>query len=129
MALNPQLTKSYAAGDIIKTHKLLFFSSKFSFYMLFILIFPILIEVDTLLLVWLGSVPLHTAWFVRLILLQSLFISLSNPLSISIQAVGNIKKIKTIEGICQISVLPLSYIILKFTDSPPELVFIICCIV
>lgn len=39
MALNPQLTKNYAQGDFDNMHRLLVKSSKFSFYILFLLFF------------------------------------------------------------------------------------------
>lgn len=129
MALNPQLTKSYADGDLANMRRLLVISSKFSFYLLLLLTLPIVLEAETVLNLWLKSVPQHTVWFVRLILFQSLMLALSNPLSISIQATGKIKKIKILEGICQILTLPISYLVLKFTNCPPESVFIIYCLV
>lgn len=129
MALNPQLTKSYADGDLANMRRLLVISSKFSFYLLLLLTLPIVLETDTVLNLWLKNVPQHTVWFVRLILLQSLMLALSNPLSISIQATGKIKKIKIYEGLCQILTLPISYLVLKFSNYPPEIVFIISCLV
>lgn len=129
MALNPQLTKSYADGDLINMRRLLVVSSKFSFYLLLLLTLPIILEAEIILNLWLKNVPEHTVWFVRLILFQSLMLSLSNPLSISIQATGKIKNIKIIEGVCQIATLPISYLVLKFSNYPPESVFIISCIV
>lgn len=129
MALNPQLTKSYADGDLINMRRLLIISSKFSFYLLLLLTLPIVLETEIILDLWLKSVPQHTIWFVRLILFQSLMLALSNPLSISIQATGKIKKIKIIEGLCQILTLPISFLVLMFSNYPPESVFIISCLV
>jgi len=129
MALNPQLTKSYADGELINMRRLLIISSKFSFYLLLLLTLPIVLETKIVLDLWLKSVPQHTIWFVRLILFQSLMLALSNPLSISIQATGKIKKIKIIEGLCQILTLPISFLVLMFSNYPPESVFIISCLV
>lgn len=44
MALNPQLTKSYAKGDITSMHSLLIKSSKFSFYILYVIAVPLMFE-------------------------------------------------------------------------------------
>lgn len=44
MALNPQITKSYAIGDYSYMHELVFASSRYSFYLLFLLSFPVFLE-------------------------------------------------------------------------------------
>lgn len=124
-ALNPQLIKSYADGNLSHMHKLVIFSSKLSFFLLLALIMPICIEAEVILRMWLGEVPNHTVWFVRLMLVQSLFFSISNPLKISIQAKGNIKKTEIIEGAIIFSAFPISYLILKFFHFPPESVYVV----
>ena len=40
MALNPQITKTYAKGEMHEMHKLMFRSARFSFYLLFLLSLP-----------------------------------------------------------------------------------------
>ena len=49
MAVNPQIIKSYAAGENEYMMNLIFRSAKFSFYLLFIIALPIFIEVDFIL--------------------------------------------------------------------------------
>ena len=49
MALNPQITKSYAIGDYQRMYSLIFASSKYSVFMLFLIILPILIEAKNIL--------------------------------------------------------------------------------
>lgn len=129
MALNPQLTKSYAVGDLKKMHKLLCVSSKFSFCLLLLLMLPIVLEADKLLRLWLGIVPEHTVWFVRLMLCHSLIYALSNPLSVSLNATGDIKKVQLIEGGLLLSVLPIAYLVLKYCHTVPEVAFVICILV
>lgn len=58
-------------------------------------------------------------------LIISLISTLSNPLVISIQATGNIKKFQIYEGTCLLTILPLSYLLLYFFDVPPISVFIV----
>ncbi len=54
MALNPQITKSYASGDRAYMMSLVFQGSRYSFYMLLLLSLPILMETPILLKLWLG---------------------------------------------------------------------------
>ena len=125
MALNPQLTKSYAQGDLEYTHKLLIKSSKFSFYILFLIVLPLMFEAEFVLKIWLGVVPEHTANFLRLILITGLLFTLANPIIVSVQATGKIKRFQIIESSILLTIVPIAYLLLKFFQVPPESVFII----
>lgn len=125
MALNPQLTKSYAQEDLDYMHKLLIKSSKFSFYILFFIVLPLMFEAEFVLKIWLGNVPEHTANFLRLILITGLLYTLSNPITVSVHATGKIKKFQIVEGSILISIVPIAYLLLKFFHVPPESVFIV----
>lgn len=123
-ALNPQITKSFAKNDMNYMHNLIFISSKFSYFILLIFISPVFIETNFILSLWLKLVPEHTISFVRIILLTTLFDVISNPLLISAQATGNIKRLNIILSLVRLIILPLSYLLLK-SDYPPEAVFIL----
>lgn len=123
-ALNPQITKSFAAYELPYMHSLIIRSSKFSFYLLLILSLPVLIETNIILTWWLKEVPRYTVNFVRLMLLISMVEVMSNPLIISAQATGKIQLYQITIGSVLICILPLSYIALKFGFSPNS-VFII----
>lgn len=125
MALNPQLTKSYAQGDLTAMHSLLIKSSKFSFYILFFIALPLMYEAPLVLKLWLGIVPEHTVSFLRLIMVVGLLYTLSNPIVVSIHAVGKLKKFQLIEGSMLLLILPISYILLKFWGILPEYVFFV----
>lgn len=124
MAVNPQITKSYASSDLGRMHELIFASSKFSFYLLLIIVVPIILEAPFILTLWLKTVPEHTISFLRLILVIMLTDTLANPLMISSQAVGKVKVYQSIVGCLLILILPIAYIFLKL-GCPPESVFII----
>lgn len=125
MALNPQLTKSYAQGDMENMHRLLIKSSKFSFYILFFIVLPLMFVAEFVLKLWLGIVPEHTVAFLRLILIASLLYTLSNPLIVSVHATGCLKKFQIIEGTMLLTIVPVAYMLLKFFGTPPEYVFIV----
>lgn len=74
-ALNPQLTKSYAAGEQDAWISLVDRGARFSFYLYYIVALPILITAPFLLKLWLGTVPEHTINFVRLVIISSFLAS------------------------------------------------------
>lgn len=123
MALNPQLTKSYAQGDLSHMQKLLMVSSKFSFFMLLFISLPLMLEAPLVLKWWLGIVPEHTVNFLRLILCSSMLLTLSNPVIVSVHATGRIKRFQAIEGSLLLSIVPIAYLLLKFLGVEPECVF------
>lgn len=129
MALNPQLTKSYAQGDFTHMHQLLIASSKFSFFLILFLSLPACLEAPVVLKWWLGVVPEHTVHFLRLIIWTSLIGALSNPIIISVHATGVIKKFQLIEGCTLLLTVPLAYIGLKVYPFAPEFVFVVLIIV
>lgn len=125
MALNPQLTKSYALGNLDDMHRLLVKSSKFSFYILFFIVLPLMFEAEFVLKLWLGIVPEYTETFLRLVLVVGLLYTLSNPIIVSVHATGNLKKFQIIEGTMLLTIVPIAYILLKFFGICPEYVFMV----
>ena len=124
MALNPQITKTYAMGEIDEMHKLMFRSARFSFYLLFFLSLPILFETNFILTVWLKTVPDNTVIFLRIMICISLIYTLSNPLMIANQATGKIRKYQAVCGSILLMILPVSYVCLKL-GCPAYSVFIV----
>lgn len=123
-ALNPQLTKSYAQGDMAYMHSLIYRSTKFTFYLLLLLCLPILIETDTILVIWLKTVPDNTVIFVQLMLCISVIDAISNPLMVSAAATGRVKLYQSIVGGILLLIVPFSYIALKL-GAPAYGVFIV----
>lgn len=123
-ALNPQLTKSYASGDHAYMHKLIYASSKFSVYIFLLLSLPVLFETKLILFWWLQTVPDHTISFLRIIVLISVVDCLTNPLIISAKASGDIRKYQIVLGVVLLSIVPISYVLLKI-GFPPESVFFV----
>ena len=124
MASNPQIVKSYAADDKAYMTNLIIRTSKFSFYLLFILTLPIMLEIELILKIWLKTVPEYTAVFTILILINALIDSVSGPLMIALQATGKIKVYQTVVGPLLILILPLSWIAFKM-GMPPQATFLV----
>lgn len=123
MALNPQITKSYARGDNEYMMSLVFRGARYSYYILLFLSLPIIISTPYLLNLWLVSVPEKTAIFVRLVLLLSMSETLSIPLITAMLATGDIRDYQIIVGGLNLLNLPI-FITLLIKGFPPESIFI-----
>lgn len=123
-AINPQITKSYASGNVEEMITLVFRSSRFSYFLLLFVTIPLMLEPEIILRLWLQTVPDGTVVFVRIILATTWINSIANPLIVSVKASGRIKRYESIVGTIMILILPVSYIFLKL-GYPPTAVFII----
>lgn len=132
-ALNPQITKSYAAGDYDYMFSLVERGSRFSYYILLMFALPVLFETEFILTLWLKSYPEHTVNFIRLILIVTLCDILSNTLINLQTATGRIRDYQLAVGGMLLMNFPLSYLCLKF-GYPPESTLIValavsvCCL-
>ncbi len=131
MAINPQITKSYARDELNYMHFLMFCSSKVTFYLLFFISIPLFICTREILELWLKSVPDYSVSFVRFLLIASIIDAVANPMMIASAATGKIRNYQIVVGGNNLLVLPLSYMALNLYTSP-ELVFgiqIVICII
>lgn len=126
-ALNPQITKSYAGGEREYMMTLVQQGARFSFYLMFILSLPILIETESILKLWLKIVPEYAVIFVRLSLIFAISQTLSNTLVTAMMATGKIKRFQIIVGGIQLLNFPFSYIALRI-GLPPQSTLIIAII-
>ena len=124
MALNPQITKTYAKGEMGEMHNLMFRSARFSFILLFFLSLPVLFETEFILRVWLKTVPENTVTFLRIMICTSLIYTCANPMIVANQATGKVKKYQAVCGTTLIMILPISYVLLKL-GLPAYSVFIV----
>lgn len=124
MAVNPQITKSYAVNDYEYMMKLVYQSARLSCYMLFFLSLPIMTNIQYILQIWLSIVPAHTATFVNLVLILTMCESLSNPLITVMLATGKIRNYQIIVGGLNLLNIPLSYILLKLGCIPESVLIV-----
>lgn len=127
-AVNPQITKSYAAGDEAYLFPLLRRSSRMSFYLLYMIALPVLFNTEYLLGLWLKEVPDHTMLFVQLFLVFALSESLSNPLITVMLATGRIRNYQLAVGGLQLLNVPVSYVCLRL-GAMPEVTVIVAVII
>lgn len=89
--MTPQITKSYAAGDMQRAENLAIACSKYTFLLLLLTASPFLIEPEYILKLWLDEVPPYSALFTRLLIIDALVISLNAGIPELIFASGKIK--------------------------------------
>ncbi|MEF1200572.1 hypothetical protein QTO12_08445 [Vibrio owensii] len=109
----PQIIKSYSGNDSNYVRSLIFSGAKLSFFLLLFISTPILAQTDYVLKLWLGSVPDNTEIFVKLVIIDSLVISLSGVIMTTFQATGKIKLYQVVVGTVILLNLPVSYLMLN----------------
>lgn len=117
--VRPQLVQSYAAGDLARTLRLMYSASKLSCFFLLIFSYPLILEIDTILDLWLGSnVPEHAGVFVIIIVLTSYLNNLNAAVSNVVHATGKMKLYQLTGSCCILLAVPLAYISLKMGAAP-----------
>lgn len=112
-AVNPQITKRYAARESGAMCKLLCESSKISYFLLLFIALPVMMEIDFILKFWLVEVPPMASLFTCIIIIEALLGTLGNPMITSLMATGNIKWYQIIVGSSLLFIVPVAYLLLK----------------
>lgn len=118
MALNPQITKQYAAGNIEASRRLVYAGSRYTFYLMMLVAIPVIINIDVVLRLWLGTVPEYTGQFVIFSILTSLLYAMSECVTKAIQATGRIKWFQIGISVIMLGELPIAWALLK-AGCPP----------
>lgn len=117
-AINPQITKTYAIGELESMHDLVYRCSRYTFFLLLMISLPIFLEANLLLSIWLTVVPEWTVSFTRIILCIVMVDSIAAPLMTSSAATGNVKLYQTAIGGTMLLIVPVSYLLLKIGYNP-----------
>lgn len=123
-AIKPQITKSYASGDIPYMHNLIYRGAIFSYYLLLLISLPIFLNTDFILDLWLTTVPDNAVLFVKLVLVYTLIHSLSFPLITGMMATGKIRGLQIVVGGLELLNFPLTYIFI-YNGAPAYIVYLI----
>lgn len=127
LAIKPQIVKSYAENNKNYMHNLIYQGAKYSYYLLFMLSLPVIIETESVLKWWLKIVPEHAVLFCRLILINALIDCISGPLMTAAQASGKIKLYQSVVGGLLLCILPISYILLKLGYPAETTIYVNIC--
>ena len=123
-AITPQITKSYAAGDVKRSINLTFLMAKVQGLLLLFLCLPLITEADMVLSLWLNKVPDHAVLFTQWVLILCIARTLENSVVPLHLAIGKQKYIQIICGCCMLLNLPFSYVVLKLGADPVATVMV-----
>jgi O-antigen/teichoic acid export membrane protein len=127
-ALNPQITKNYAAGNVNEMFTLVCRGAKFSFFLLFVFALPVLIETEYILTIWLKIVPPHAVNFVRLAIIASMVHILGKTGYTAVMATGRIRRYVIWITAVGCLVFPLTWLAFEL-GAPSESTYIVFIIV
>lgn len=118
VAVNPQIIKYYASGQVKEMIQLVFNSAKYGAYLILFFAIPAVIEAEYILGIWLGEYPPLAPTLFRIIILESLFQSMGIPTVKAVHATGRLKDVNLTVGILLLSILPVCYFMLKWGIEP-----------
>ena len=110
---SPQIVKSYAAKKYDYFMKLIYSTSKLTFFLYFSVAFPIMINIRFILDIWLVNPPKMADTFLCLIIGYVIFDTFSTPLWTAVHATGKLKVHQLLMGSIKVLNIPISYILLK----------------
>lgn len=110
-AAKPQIIKYYSSGDYGNMMKLVYSSTKYSYFLMLIFAIPFIFEADELLKIWLKTYPSYAPCFVRWSMFVALITLLGEMLYVAILATGKLKKYVALETVISIFVFPVSYLL------------------
>ena len=114
----PQIVKKYSKGEFADMSLLIFRIMRFSSFLMLITIFPIYLNTDYIVNLWLGNIPHYSVEFIRISLLIVFMDTLSLPLHNGILACGKIKTYSILISIIQMLTLPVCFLLLKIGNPP-----------
>lgn len=117
-AANPQIVKKYAAGDHQGSKHLLLESTKYSYYMMYLIALPVCLLAYPLLKLWLGVVPDYTVPFLQLVIVQSLFQVFDTSFYMALYAKGRLRENALTAPIIAFMIFPITYVLFKLGYSP-----------
>lgn len=113
VASAPQITKTYSSGEIEQEKQLILSTCKISFFLLFLLAYPVFLETEFLLKIWLKIPPLDASQFLKLILIDAMLCTSASPMYHAIMATGNIKKYQMIASFVVFGTFAVFWIFLE----------------
>lgn len=116
-AIIPQITKSYASGDIKRSVTLTNAMLKAQCFLLLIIGLPVFIEIDYILKLWLKEVPLYTSTFAQWAIILILARTIHNSQVPLLLAIGKVKVAQICGGSIILFNIPIGIIALQL-DCP-----------
>lgn len=116
--IKPQIIKSYAGGDYQQMILLFEKNAKYSLMFMSVILFPLILEAEFVLNLWLEEVPQYAVAFTRIVLVESFFTVFSYGMASIIGATGKLLRMEVYGRFITLAVLPVSYLVLRLGGEP-----------
>lgn len=117
-AIAPQITKTYANGELEHYKKLVYTGSKLEIFLIYFIMIPFLFRTEYIMKLWLGSsLPPYTVEFAQCIVFISLLYAAFEPIRTAILATNKIRNFMLIPESFYLLVLPVSYLCYHFSQN------------
>lgn len=113
LAFRAPMIKAYAAGEMQSLNTMFLISNKCILYLMAAIAIPLFCEMKQVLTLWIGSPSFETVIFARFILVYTICLALSSPITTIIQATGNIKYYYICCDSMTLMHLPIAFIMMK----------------
>lgn len=123
----PQIMKSQGNGNEERSMTLVYTISRLSYLSMNIIAIPLLLTIDKILELWLGSPPEFTNIFVIFMIINGMVSNLGAGFDACIQATGQIRKNQIGYSLINLSLLPIIFILYKV--GLPPYANVICMVV
>ena len=117
-AINPQIIKSYAAGEYEESRRLTLMSATYVFDILLLLGLPLILLIEPILNVWLVKVPEYTVVFVQFAIVTRVIGNFSDAFYIPMMASGKVKSNSLAAVIFGVGQFVILYFLLKSGFGP-----------
>ena len=121
-AIAPQITKTYANGELDIHKKLVYAGSKFQVFLIFFIMIPFLFQTEYIMQLWLGNVPPYAVTYAQCTIFLSLTYASFETIRTAVYATGNITKFMIWPEAIYLLVLPISYYTGIITNNPNDLI-------
>ena len=122
-AISPQITKTYAEGNLTAHKKLVYSGSKAEVYLIYFVMIPFLFKAEYIMCLWLKDVPDYTVSFARCTIFLSLLYAMFEPIRTAVYATNKISKFMLIPHTFELLLLPTCYFACKITNNPNIVVY------
>lgn len=113
VSIAPQITKSYAAGNLDRSESLVCFASKISYLLMLLIVSPFFVAPNFIFNLWLGTVPEYVVLFTQLLIIDALIGSLNAGIPNLVFATGRIKVYQIVESTILILSIIVAFFFLK----------------
>lgn len=121
----PQITKNFSGGNKDRSVKLASYISKYTYILMTLVAFPVIMEMDFILTIWLKEVPEGSPEFCQLMILGGLIGCMGEGIPALTQASGKIKYFQLIMSSISLMGLPIAFVLYKYTIVPPYSILLV----